>query len=233
VYDPGVAAPNVQILPVPDVGVGAGPWASGWIPATVASVGRLGLAVATNQADLIILLGSAIGTEPIDVTNPLEIQNQLGTFYGGAGSQNADVQNISGCAYYAFVRFAPPQGTQDPQAIPPTVGATFEITEAGGGGGSGTDWNVREVTAGTYTAVDGDFFVCDTSAGNVIITGPSTKGASWGASKVSAPDVNEVVLSVALGNINGLPEQTIGLQWASYTMLGYGTGAIISDESSP
>jgi hypothetical protein len=114
-----------QILIVPDVAGPPAPYYPSltWTAATLSKLTRLGFGVNTNQADIAVLLGSATGTDPITPDN----QNQLGTFYGGAGSQTPDVQNIRACAFYAFIRYPPPAGTQDPPAILPTVSAPFEM----------------------------------------------------------------------------------------------------------
>ena len=88
-------------------------------------------------------------------------------------------------------------------------------------------WNVRKVTTGPVVAAPGDFILCDTTLGNITITGPATADAPWGAKKISS-DVNTAVLAASAGNIDGLATQTIALQWGSYTILGNGTGANIT-----
>ena len=87
---------------------------------------RRGLAGATslcgNTAG--ILLGSATGTDPITADNP----NQLGIFVGGVALQSAILAGPTAYAYYAFLRYPPPAGTQEPtDRVPPTAGATFQM----------------------------------------------------------------------------------------------------------
>jgi hypothetical protein len=107
-----------QFLPIPDVGAGTGPWASAWIPGTLSSLTRAGMAVATGPADLCILLVSATGADPINEANP----NQVGYFYGGNGSQSAPELGLQAAAFYAIIRYPPPKGTKGP-----TAGAQFEL----------------------------------------------------------------------------------------------------------
>lgn len=108
-----------QLLDIPDVGVGPGPFPSvGWTAGTLSSLTRAGMAVGTNQADLCILLESATGTDPITPQNP----NQCGYFYGGAGSKTADALALTAAAFYAILRYPPPTGTSGP-----TTGAKFEL----------------------------------------------------------------------------------------------------------
>lgn len=81
---------------------------------------RLGLAVATNQADVVVLLVSATGTDPITEDNP----NQVGYFYGAEPSISANSIDATACTFYALLRYPPPEGTS---GTPPTVGTTFEL----------------------------------------------------------------------------------------------------------
>jgi hypothetical protein len=114
-----MAAPLAQIIVVPDVGVGPGPWPSpAWVPAGFATLTRLGLEVAATGADRVILLGSGIGPgDPIDLTNPNRI-----AYFTGPGMHAAELLKFaSACSFYAFLRMPPPNGGA------PTVNLNFEM----------------------------------------------------------------------------------------------------------
>jgi len=112
-----MAGPVVLISPVPDVGVGDGPFPSpAWIVGPFGDLDRLGSQVAATDADVVVLLGAAVNTDPIDETN----KNVLGTFVGG-GMKAAELLHASACAFYAFLRYPPSNGGT------PTVGLTFEM----------------------------------------------------------------------------------------------------------
>ena len=116
-----MAVPLAQILLVPDVGVGPGPWPSLWIPATFGTLTRLGLSVVATGADQVILLGSGLGApDPIDLTNP----NRIATLTG-PGMRAADLLKFaSACVFYALLRMPPPNGGT------PTPALNFEMIGA-------------------------------------------------------------------------------------------------------
>jgi hypothetical protein len=89
-------------------------------------------------------------------------------------------------------------------------------------------WNVRNVVFGNspVTAAAWDWVRCDTTAGNISVTGPNATGATWGAKKISA-DGNHVTVAASAGNIDGAATQQISVQWASLTIVGNGVGADI------
>lgn len=141
-----------QLLPVPDVGIGKGPFPSpAWILGTLDELDRLGLAVATNPADLVVLLVSATGStilDPITEDNP----NQVGYFYGAEPSISADSLDATACTYYALLRYPPPEGTSGP-----TVGAVFELQgRVGASGGTAKPSKANKNMPCQITAADGD-----------------------------------------------------------------------------
>jgi hypothetical protein len=120
-----MAAPIVQILPVPDVGAGDGPWASpAWIAGSLATITRLGLATNATNADRVALLGSAVGpgggavaADPIDLSNP----NLIASFTGPGMLPRELLKFASSCPYYAIVRLPPANGEA------PTSGLSLEM----------------------------------------------------------------------------------------------------------
>jgi hypothetical protein len=88
----------------------------------------------------------------------------------------------------------------------------------------GGQWNPRLVSVGPVTAAPGDFILCTTTGGSIAVTGPAT--GAWGIAKLT-PDEFVVSATTPAGNINGLATQTIAVQWGSYQILSYGTGAQI------
>jgi hypothetical protein len=127
-----MTAPYIkQVFVVPNVGAGAGPFASIWFPNRLKKIRRVGLSVAASQADKVALIGAANPNDPIGelAVNP----NQLGTFLGGDGSRNATLQGaILAEKYFAFLRY-PPDPSLAAKGILPTAGLTFEFQGEGNG----------------------------------------------------------------------------------------------------
>jgi hypothetical protein len=226
-----------MILAVPDA-VGAG----GWQAASLVSIGSFGLSSTATSTDSIQLCGSN------DNTAPVTSATALGNFSGFAGPSNqanagTRGQALGAFAYYAVIRLGgPTHGLSfelvgdDSVGGVTSVGTTLPIVNTGTALAPviaiPAPWNVRNVAFADspVTAAGWDWLVCDTTGGNIAVTGPSTKGVTWGATKVSA-DVNKVNVSASVGNIAALAVQPIALQWGSLTMIGITTGCIIQSSN--
>lgn len=68
------------------------------------------------------------------------------------------------------------------------------------------------------TAVIGDVMLVDTTNGDVDIELIETPKGRISVIKVS-PDANRVIVTPRMGNVNGLPQDIIDVQWGSYTYL--------------
>ncbi len=125
-----------QAFPVPNASA-SGPVASGWFRARVGAVALVGLSEGTNEADLVMLLGSATGAEVVDPTN----QNQVATLPGGQTAQPI-ADGFGNWAYYAVLRYPAPAGTQGPstgvvvelqgEGLSVPVSFTWRVTLTGG-----------------------------------------------------------------------------------------------------
>ena len=116
-----MAALVVQTLAIPDVGVGPGPFPSpGWTATTIGTLTRLGISnFDATDSDLVVLLGAAVNTDPIDATNP----NVVASFQG-SGLKAADLMHATACAFWAILRYKPTVGT-------PTAGLSLDLLGIG------------------------------------------------------------------------------------------------------
>jgi hypothetical protein len=89
-------------------------------------------------------------------------------------------------------------------------------------------WNVRNVTVtdSPVTAASGDWIHANTAGGDVQVNGPEI--GTWGASKASSGDANNVNVScTGGGTIAGAATQSFNAPFASMTLVGNGAGADI------
>ena len=114
-------AVSTQTILVPDWPGGTTPVPSAaWTLSEFLCLSRLGLQLASSSGDVVVLLGGADDTDPLDLSNP----NQLWQFIGGAGvaAVTAAIAQIPACKFYALVRMPPPL-----DAAPATQGLVLEV----------------------------------------------------------------------------------------------------------
>jgi hypothetical protein len=197
-----------------------------------AGLGAPGVQVAVYAALSSTLNPTANGTLGMAMPAQLPEDANGNPFIGAAALPATQVPRTGATPVtLAFSNAQPPQGTYLYFRRLDGNGGNYNVQvsgEAATNASVSKAWNVRSVTfaQSPVTAQSNDWILVDTTNGDVVVVGPATSGATWGAKKIS-PDANRILMSANAGLVDGQAQQIVAFQWSDFTIIGTGTGGSI------